>query len=328
MYSSNQMPKVSVTVVTYNHGEWLRECLDSIITQETNFSFEVIVSDDASTDGTTRAILAEYAERYPDVIKPVFHETNIGGTKNYLDTMSRARGTYIAHIDGDDVMLPQKLQKQADFLDMHPECSMVVHPVIRINANGIEVSRDRNRAGSYKISNLNHLVETANFVVHSSKMYRASAIITRTADKRLRDFYFNVEHASKGHVGVLNEYLGKYRVSVGVTSTEGLMPRWKLNDSVFRYAEALGAKSSAVRKGRLVEKKALIIQGIKTNNVEAAELLNIGLRDWFAAPWKLQIMSLVGVLIGPIRTIKLISIIYSAARCQRKRFGLATPSGK
>lgn len=328
MDSLNPTPKVSVTVVTYNHGEWLRECLESIVTQETDFPFEVIVGDDASTDGITRAVLAEYAALYPQIVKPIFRERNVGGTKNYLDVMSRALGKYIAHVDGDDLMLPRKLQKQADFLDAHPQCSMVVHPVIRINADGLEVSRDRVETGGHKIFNLNHLVETANCVVHSSKMYRASAIMTRDSDRRLRDFYFNVEHASKGNIGLLNECLGKYRISVGIMSVEGLLARWKLNDSIFQYAETLGAKSSSVKKGKLVERTALVLQGIKSGDVDIATLLNVRLKEWFVAPWKLKVIMCMRLLIGPIWTIKMASAIYNATRHQKRDLHPASFNGK
>lgn len=319
MSGSNKKPKVSVTVVTYNHGEWLRECLESIVTQKTDFSFEVIVGDDASTDNTTHNILLDYASRYPTLIYPVFREKNVGGTQNYLDLMLRARGEYIAHIDGDDLMLPEKLQKQSNFLDNHPECSMVIHPVIRVDADGREKFRDKTGSDDYQIFDLDRIVETANCVVHSSKMYRASAIITRSSNRRLRDFYFNIEHASKGTVGSLNEYLGKYRLSVGVSNSEGLKTRWELNSWIFAYARELGATNKAVNRGKMIERAALVVDGIKINDPYIKELIRFPVRDWLQAPWKLKIISALSLVLGDEAAIKIIAAIY---RGRHKAFHL------
>jgi|GEM_PF-6873929 glycosyltransferase involved in cell wall biosynthesis len=84
-------PKVSVTVVTYNHGNWPAQCLESIVTQKTDFPFEVIVGDDASTDGRTVEVLREYASKYPEVIVPIFREKMLGQQQITL-TLLRVQG--------------------------------------------------------------------------------------------------------------------------------------------------------------------------------------------------------------------------------------------
>jgi len=123
-------PKVSVCVITYNQEKYIRQCLQSIVDQETDFYFEVIVGDDCSTDGT-RAIVQEFVERYPGVVKPIFQEKNIGGgVHNYLTVHKATRGEYIAHVDGDDYCLPGKLQAQADLLDDDPDCNLVWHRML------------------------------------------------------------------------------------------------------------------------------------------------------------------------------------------------------
>ena len=76
-------PKVSVCVVTYNQEKYIRQCLQSIVDQETNFNFEILVSDDCSTDAT-RTIVLEFASKYPEIVKPMFRDRNVGAVKNFV----------------------------------------------------------------------------------------------------------------------------------------------------------------------------------------------------------------------------------------------------
>jgi glycosyltransferase involved in cell wall biosynthesis len=110
-------PKVSVCVVTYNQVNYIRQCLQSIVDQETDFDFEVIVSDDCSTDGT-KIIVQEFAELYPGIIKPIYQAKNIGGgLHNFLTVHNRALGIYVAHCDGDDYWYPGKLAYQVSIFE-------------------------------------------------------------------------------------------------------------------------------------------------------------------------------------------------------------------
>ena len=122
--------KVSVLCATFNHEEYLRQTLDSFIAQKTDFLFEVLVNDDASTDSTAD-ILREYAERYPEIIRPFYQKENLYSRRmNVYDLVffPATRGEYIALCEGDDYWNdPEKLQRQADWLDIHPEYSACVH---------------------------------------------------------------------------------------------------------------------------------------------------------------------------------------------------------
>ncbi len=122
--------KVSVICCTYNHENYIRKALDGFIMQKTNFKFEVLVHDDASTDNTS-SIIREYEEKYPDIIKPVYQTENqysqgVKISKTYLYPL--IQGEYVAFCEGDDSWTdPYKLQKQVDFLDSHIEYSACVH---------------------------------------------------------------------------------------------------------------------------------------------------------------------------------------------------------
>ena len=123
-------PLVSIRCLVYNHEPYLRQCLDGFVMQKTNFPFEAIVHDDASTDGSA-AIIREYAEKYPDIIKPVFETENQWGKGTISKTMDAAmhpNSKYIATCEGDDYWTdPYKLQLQIDFLETHPDYSFSVH---------------------------------------------------------------------------------------------------------------------------------------------------------------------------------------------------------
>lgn len=112
---------VSVIVLSYCHEKYIAQALDSILMQETSLRYEVLVGDDASGDRTP-VIIQSYAEKYPDIIKPVLREENVGANYNSWDLIRRTKGKYTATLEGDDFWLDKrKLQKQFDFLETHPE---------------------------------------------------------------------------------------------------------------------------------------------------------------------------------------------------------------
>ena len=121
---------VSIRCFVYNHEPYLRQCLDGFVMQRTNFRFEAIVHDDASTDGSA-AIIREYAAKYPDIIKPIYETENQyskrdGSLRRIMD--AHMRGKYVAYCEGDDYWTdPLKLQKQVDFLETHPDFSLCTH---------------------------------------------------------------------------------------------------------------------------------------------------------------------------------------------------------
>jgi glycosyltransferase involved in cell wall biosynthesis len=114
-------PVASICVRTYNLERFVEEALDSLLMQETDFPYEIVVDDDCSTDGTADIVKA-YREKFPHIINANLLKKNIGVRMNFIKNMQRARGKYIAPCDGDDYWTdPLKLQKQVDFLEEHDE---------------------------------------------------------------------------------------------------------------------------------------------------------------------------------------------------------------
>ena len=123
------VPLVTVQCLVYNHEPFLRKCLDGFVMQETTFPFEVLVHDDASTDGSA-AIIREYAERYPEIIKPIYetenqHSKHDGSLRRIVHGSAHPAAKYIALCEGDDYWTDaHKLQKQISFLESHPDYTM------------------------------------------------------------------------------------------------------------------------------------------------------------------------------------------------------------
>ena len=119
---------VSIRCAVYNHEPYIRQCLDGFVMQKTNFRFEAIVHDDASTDNSA-SIIREYAGKYPEIIRPIYETENQFSKKDgsLMRIITEAcHGKYYASCEGDDYWTdPLKLQKQVDYMESHPECAMV-----------------------------------------------------------------------------------------------------------------------------------------------------------------------------------------------------------
>ena len=137
--TSEDIPLVSICCVSYNHAAFIRQCLDGFFMQDVSFPVEILIHDDASTDGIDR-IIQEYTSKYPNIIKPLY-ETENQYTKPghlYIDFYNylRAKGKYIAYCEGDDYWTdPLKLQKQVDFMESHPDYSVCFHRCQLFNEN-------------------------------------------------------------------------------------------------------------------------------------------------------------------------------------------------
>jgi glycosyltransferase involved in cell wall biosynthesis len=207
-------PKVSVCVITYNQEQYIGDCLESLVTQKTDFQFEILVADDASTD-RTREIVNQYIARYPNLIKACFQSRNTGGSQNNLMVHRMAQGEYVAHIDGDDYALPGKLQLQSDILDGDKSCVAVWHNVDYFDDCGRFISGESRNDSLFP----NNLIEFKDAIrlgfigVFSSLMYRRSAREIIDPSRQILDLYFTWDLLSKGNGHIITTVLGRYRVS-------------------------------------------------------------------------------------------------------------------
>lgn len=144
---------ISVAIVTYNHEQYIAQALDSVISQNFSWPYEIIVGDDCSTD-RTREILNMYVEKY-NFIHVLPREQNMGVTRNFFDVLQHCSGQYIALLDGDDYWTdPDKLRKQVQYLTDHKNCAGVAHEYsMKDNVTGKD-EYHRYKSGKYVISDL------------------------------------------------------------------------------------------------------------------------------------------------------------------------------
>lgn len=135
--------KVSVIVLTFNHEKYIAQALDSILMQKADFNYEVLVGDDASSDGTAD-IVRQYAARFPKYINPFFHARNVGAAYNAYSLIQRARGEYLAFCEGDDFWLTKdKLSRQVRFLENNAPLIGCSHRCRIVNEDGAALKRQK-----------------------------------------------------------------------------------------------------------------------------------------------------------------------------------------
>jgi glycosyltransferase involved in cell wall biosynthesis len=204
--------------MTYNHARFISKALDSVLMQKTNFPFEILISEDCSTD-ETREIVQGYHQRFPEKITLLLSERNIHSNEVVSRGIHAAKGDYIALLDGDDYWLSSdKLQKQADFLDNHLECSMCFHNAQAFNEDNKQEQWNWTSSNQKEFSTLEDLWR-GNFIATCSTMFRNHLI------KKIPDWYNSffpitdwplyILLAEHGKIGYLNETLGAYRLHAG-----------------------------------------------------------------------------------------------------------------
>jgi glycosyltransferase involved in cell wall biosynthesis len=212
--------KLSVCLITHNQEKFIAQALESALTQQVTFDYEIVVSDDCSTD-RTRSIVIDYQQRNPDKIRLAFPDKNLGVNPNLAHTIGACRGEYIALLEGDDFWTsPTKLQDQVHFLDSHPECVICFHSVKVFYEDGKAASRVTPRLSHKKISTIEDLLRLGNFIPTCSVVFR-SGLFGEFPEwfftLRIADFPLHVLNAQSGKIGYINKVMGAYRIHRGGT---------------------------------------------------------------------------------------------------------------
>jgi glycosyltransferase involved in cell wall biosynthesis len=208
--------KVSVCLITFNHEKFIVQAIESILCQEVKFNYEIIIGEDFSSD-KTRSIVIDYQKQYPDKIRLILPEENLGcyGQKIFVQTLQACRGEYIALLDGDDYWIcSHKLQQQVDYLDNHPECAICFHDVTTIFEDKVGLSQRYNNFEPQELSNIENILKS-NFIPTCSTLYRRGLFDEFPEwynETVCGDWVLHVLNARHGKIGYINKCLGVYRV--------------------------------------------------------------------------------------------------------------------
>lgn len=231
--------KVSVYCIVYNHEKYIREALEGFIKQQTDFSFEVIVHDDASTDKTVE-IIKEYELKYPEIIKPIFQKENQYSKGENIEVafmLPVTHGKYIALCEGDDYWTDsRKLQKQYDYMEDHPECSLVAHRALTLNMNNGKFCDYTNYQFPDNKLTAEQIIENQTFFPTASMFFRKKYY------ENNRDFILSIRNfdyvakillATEGDTYVFPEIMSVYRKGTDGSWTE------RINNNSKKYYEHL-----------------------------------------------------------------------------------------
>lgn len=239
----DKVPFVSVVCLCYNHGQYIRETLDSILMQKTNFAFEIIIHDDASTDNSAEIIM-EYYNKYPNIIIPILqyenqYSKNIKISTTYI--YPKIRGKYIALCECDDYWIDEfKLQKQIEYLERHDECSACIHLAYKVDAktkrvlNQIVIScTDRDFGVEETIEGLGSRVATNSIVYRAKYIQNISMFYKKLSNTGVGDYLILVFLSIFGKIHYINEFMSVYRSNVKDSWTD------RMNKSICKYLKYL-----------------------------------------------------------------------------------------
>lgn len=210
--------KVSALIITYNQERYIEQAIRSVLDQRTNFDFEIVIGEDISKD-RTREICQRLADEHPTKVRLLARDKNLGMVENHRQTHYAARGQYISMLEGDDYWIDdEKLQKQVDFLDSHPDCCLCFH-------NVIVYDRDSNDEWLYvpenwpAVSGLAEILRESH--INTSSVLMRNGLFDRFPERDesplMADWPFYIYLASFGYFGYLPDVMTCYRHHAGGT---------------------------------------------------------------------------------------------------------------
>ena len=229
-------PQVSVCLITYQHELYIRQALESILMQKVNFSWEIIIADDCSKDGTQKIIL-EYQQKYPGLIRSVFQKENVGGGKNFVDLIYAAKGKYVAYLEGDDYWTdPLKLQKQFDFMEANTDFSLCYHKIKWTHTYPVNGdSEQQSNVNDPKISTIEDVINKGWFIRSCTMFFKNISLPANFEKLHVGDYPLHVLLANEGKIGFIDICMAVYRINdKGVSETNLITTDVKKRKAIVR----------------------------------------------------------------------------------------------
>ncbi|OJF94203.1 glycosyltransferase [Alkalibacterium sp. 20] len=279
---------VSICCATFNQEKYISRALESFTAQDTNFAYEILIHDDASTDKTAEAI-NEYKKAYPNIIKPVYQKVNqysqgVSVVDEFL--IPKAEGKYIAECEGDDFWTDSsKLQRQFDFMETHPDCSLSMHGAMRVKASDEKEVEPLIAASTSRYFSTDEIIEKDNVFSTNSMFYLKKHVLNVPEfiyDAPVGDYPLTIWLSLKGDVYYFEDIMSAYRVLVENSWTHNLMKTpeslkdhfskmeswlYKLNVyTEYKYIEVINKQ---ILKNRFNLNRALYdLKGVKTEELK------------------------------------------------------------
>jgi glycosyltransferase involved in cell wall biosynthesis len=212
-------PLLSVCLITYNHKDYIVQAIEGVLMQKVNFSFELIIADDFSTDGT-REIILDYEKKFPSLISLILQPNNVGPLKNWLDLINKPNTKFIAYFEGDDYWTdPYKLQKQVDFLENNKEFVLCYHDVNILYPDG-SLKVDFIEKTKKAESSIYDLAIWGNYIHTCSIVFRNFVLTISEKNKLYLCDYLLYMHLTKyGKIKKMPEKMAVYRYGNGIWSS-------------------------------------------------------------------------------------------------------------
>lgn len=217
--SATDIPDVSIAMLAYNHEKFIGEAIESVLMQKTNYKYKIVIAEDGSKDNT-RSILLEYQKKFPDRIRLILQDKNVGAQANNIDLLSNLEGKYVAALEGDDYWIdPLKLQKQIDFLETNPDFGLIFTDADLYYQNSKKVIKSYDKTFKRKIptGNVLDILIEGNPYKTCTAVFRHELISDIFQEKILNRKGFGdkslwMHMASKSKVAYLPESTSVYRV--------------------------------------------------------------------------------------------------------------------
>ena len=209
-------PLVSVICATYNHEAHIAQAINSFLAQKTTFPFEIVIGEDYSTD-KTRDICLKYQSKYPNRVKLILQPKNVGAMSNHVSAMQAAQGKYLANCEGDDYWTDQsKLQKQVDYMESHPECSLCFHAFELVNGQA-RAGRIIRAAAGDKVFDNENMFGYDSSAASPTLLFKKEHIVDLpkwVSDAPVGDIPLKLLLSQKGTVAYLDQVMAARRIGV------------------------------------------------------------------------------------------------------------------
>ncbi len=285
-------PLVSISVTAYQHAQFLPACLDSILAQQVDFPYEVLLGEDGSTDGT-RETAIRYAAAHPDIIRLFLHDRSTlmvingrpTGRYNFLNNVKHARGRYLCHLDGDDRWIdPHRLKIMVERMEREPQLGICFHNALNVYPDGRRIDYLRTWMKGKPLKETYGMEDLAaeNFIPTSGVMWRftppMSTFPAEWSTAQAGDWMFNLYFARQGKIGFIDRIMSERHVhGGGVISGTDLQYKIEVN---LRMLDTIDQVTAQAYSERIEQRR------VELHTMALKDALDKGLKQEALSHWK------------------------------------------